>query len=127
MPSNRSGARYNPSSSCQKGHRHDYSRSQSVKKGQGSVDDLQINKLFHSEADKTVLRSKRADTNTRSLSGQLKSQPEGLEQCIAAQRVPDPYRSVEKLHEFLPDGEKIPRTSQQLQVTQRMPSIDGKE
>ncbi|MBW0588413.1 hypothetical protein O181_128128 [Austropuccinia psidii MF-1] len=34
-------------------------------------------------------------------------QPEGLQQCTAAQRVPDPCRSVEKLHEFLPDFEKI--------------------
>ncbi|MBW0487512.1 hypothetical protein O181_027227 [Austropuccinia psidii MF-1] len=121
MPSTRSGASYNPSSSSQKGHRRDYGRSQ------GSVDDFQINKLCHSEADNTVLPSNRAETATRSLSGHLKSQPEGLQQCIAAQRVPDPCRSVEKLHEFLPDCEKIPGSSQQLQVTQWMASIDGKE
>ncbi|MBW0511739.1 hypothetical protein O181_051454 [Austropuccinia psidii MF-1] len=90
MPSTRSGARYNPSSSSQKGHRCDYCRSQSVTEGQGSVDDLQINKLCHSEADNTILPSKRADTATRSLSGHIKCQPEGLQQCIAAQRVPDP-------------------------------------
>ncbi|MBW0592399.1 hypothetical protein O181_132114 [Austropuccinia psidii MF-1] len=127
MPSTRSGASYNPSSSSQKGHRRDYGRSQSVTEGQGSVYDLQINKLCHSEADKTVLPSKRADTTTRSLSGHLQSQPEGLQQCIAAQRVPDPCRSVEKLHEFLPDCERIPGPSQHLKVTQWMASIDGKE
>ncbi|MBW0586337.1 hypothetical protein O181_126052 [Austropuccinia psidii MF-1] len=98
MPSTRSGASYNPSSSSQKGHRHDYRRRQSATEGQGSVDDFQINKLCHSEADNTVLPSNRAETTTRSLSGHIKSQSEGLQQCIAAQRVPDPCRSVEKLH-----------------------------
>ncbi|MBW0521604.1 hypothetical protein O181_061319, partial [Austropuccinia psidii MF-1] len=96
-------ASYSPSSSSQKGHRRDYGRSQSVTEGQGAA------------------------TSTRSLSGHLKSQPEGLLQCIEAQREPDPCRSVEKLHEFLPDCEKIPGTSQNLKVTQWMESIDGKE
>ncbi|MBW0557319.1 hypothetical protein O181_097034 [Austropuccinia psidii MF-1] len=127
MPSPRSGASYKPSSSSQKGHRRDYGRSQSVTEGQGSVDDIQINKLCHSEADNTVLPSNRADTTTRSLSGHLQSQPEGLQPFIAAQRVPDPCRSVEKLHEFLPDCEKISGPSQHLQVIQWMASIDGKE
>ncbi|MBW0564148.1 hypothetical protein O181_103863 [Austropuccinia psidii MF-1] len=36
MPSTRSGASYNPSSSSQKGHRHDYGRSQSVREVQGA-------------------------------------------------------------------------------------------
>ncbi|MBW0589955.1 hypothetical protein O181_129670 [Austropuccinia psidii MF-1] len=108
MPSTKSGANYNPSSSSQKGHRHDYGRSQSVTEGQGSVYDLQINKLCHSEADNTILPSNRADAATRSLSGHLTSQPEGLQQFIAAQRVPDPSRSVEKLYELLPDCEEIP-------------------
>ncbi|MBW0567192.1 hypothetical protein O181_106907 [Austropuccinia psidii MF-1] len=103
MPSTRSGATYNHSSSSQKGHRHDHGRSLSATEGQG------------------------AHTTTRSLSGHIKSQPEGLQQCIAAQRVPDPCRSVEKLHEFLPDCEKIPGSSQHLKVTQWMASIDGKE
>ncbi|MBW0588561.1 hypothetical protein O181_128276 [Austropuccinia psidii MF-1] len=80
MPSTRSGASYNPSSSSQKGHTRDYGRSQSVTEGQRSVDDLQINKLCHSEADKTVLPSEIADTTTGSLSGHLQSQPEGLQQ-----------------------------------------------
>ncbi|MBW0583635.1 hypothetical protein O181_123350 [Austropuccinia psidii MF-1] len=127
MPSTRSGASYSPSSSSQKGHECDYGRSQSVTEGQGSVDDLKINKLCHFEADNTILPSKRAETATRSLSGHIKSQPEGLQQFIAAQRVPDPCRSVGKLHEFLPDCEKIPGPSQHLQVTQWMVSIDGKE
>ncbi|MBW0590418.1 hypothetical protein O181_130133 [Austropuccinia psidii MF-1] len=86
-----------PSSSSQKGPRRDYGKSQSVTEGQGSVDDFQINKLCHSEADNTVLPSNRAETATRSLSGNLQSQPEGLQQCIAAQRVLDPCISVEKL------------------------------
>ncbi|MBW0489583.1 hypothetical protein O181_029298 [Austropuccinia psidii MF-1] len=99
MPSARSGASYSPSSSFQKGHR----------------------------LENTVLPLNRAETATRSLSRNLQIQPEGLQQCIAAQRVPDPFRSVEKLHEFLPDCEEIPGPSQHLQVTQWMASIDGKE
>ncbi|MBW0590739.1 hypothetical protein O181_130454 [Austropuccinia psidii MF-1] len=105
MPFARSGTSYNPSSSSQKGHRHDYGRSKSVTVGQWSFDDLQINELCHSEADKTVLPSRIGDTATRRLSGHLQSQPEGLQQFIAAQRVPDPCRSVEKMHEFLPESE----------------------
>ncbi|MBW0525088.1 hypothetical protein O181_064803 [Austropuccinia psidii MF-1] len=127
MPSTRSGAIYNPSSSSQKGHRHDYARSQSVTEGQGSVYDLQINKLCQSEDYKAVLPSRRSDTTTRSLSGHLQSQTEGLQQFIAAQRVPDCFRSVEKLHEFLPDCETIPGPSQHFQATQWMDSIDGKK
>ncbi|MBW0591580.1 hypothetical protein O181_131295 [Austropuccinia psidii MF-1] len=98
MPATRLGASYNASSSSQKGHRRDYGRSQSLTEGKGSVDDLQINKLCLSEAVNTILPSNRADTATGSLSGHLQSQPEGLQQCISAQRVPDPLRSVEKLH-----------------------------
>ncbi|MBW0526370.1 hypothetical protein O181_066085 [Austropuccinia psidii MF-1] len=120
MPSTRSGASYNPSSSSQKGHRCDYGRRKSVIEGQGSIHDFQMNKLCHSEANNTVLPSNRADTATRSLSGHIQSKPEGLQQCIAAQRVPDPFRSVEKLHGFLNDCEKIPGPSQHLQVTQWM-------
>ncbi|MBW0524152.1 hypothetical protein O181_063867 [Austropuccinia psidii MF-1] len=62
-----------------------------------------------------------------SLSGHIQSQPEGLKQCIVVQRVPDPCRSVEKLHEFLRECEKIPGPSQNFQVTQWMESIDGEE
>ncbi|MBW0549238.1 hypothetical protein O181_088953 [Austropuccinia psidii MF-1] len=127
MPSSRSGASYNPSRSSQQGHKCEYGRSQPVTEGQGSVDYFQINKLCHSEADNTFLPSNRADTARRSLSENLQSQPEGLQQCIAAQRVPDPFRSVEQMHEFLPDCEKISGPSQHLQVTQWMASIDGKE
>ncbi|MBW0585039.1 hypothetical protein O181_124754 [Austropuccinia psidii MF-1] len=54
MPSTRSRASYNPSSSSQKGHRCDYGRGKLVTEGQG------------------------ADTATRSLSGHQQSQPEGL-------------------------------------------------
>ncbi|MBW0588704.1 hypothetical protein O181_128419 [Austropuccinia psidii MF-1] len=111
----------------QKGHRPDYGRNKSVTEGQGSVYDSQSNKLLHSEADNAFLPSNRADTATRSLSGYIKNQPEGLQQCIAAQRVPDPCRYVEKLHEFSSDGEKIAGPSQHLKVTQWMASIDGKE
>ncbi|MBW0591172.1 hypothetical protein O181_130887 [Austropuccinia psidii MF-1] len=103
MLSTRLGASYNPSSSSQKGHRCDYGRRQSVTEGQGSVDDFQIDKLCHYEADNTVLPSNRAETATRSLSGHLQSQPEDLKQCIAAQKSTSPCRYEEKLHEFLPD------------------------
>ncbi|MBW0575385.1 hypothetical protein O181_115100 [Austropuccinia psidii MF-1] len=127
MPSTRSGASYNTSSSSQKGHIHDYGRSPLVIEGQGSVDDFQINKLCHSEADDTSLPSNRAGTSTRSLSGHLQSQQEGLQQCISVQRIPDTCRSVKKLHEFLPDCEKIPGPSQYLKFTQWMASIDRKE
>ncbi|MBW0571403.1 hypothetical protein O181_111118 [Austropuccinia psidii MF-1] len=111
MPSTRSGATYNPS----------------ITEGQGSVEDSQSNESVHSEAYNTALPSTRAYTTTRSLSGHIQSQPEGLQQCIAAQRVLDPCRSVEKLHEFFPDCEKIPGPSQHLKVRQWMGSIDAKE
>ncbi|MBW0582456.1 hypothetical protein O181_122171 [Austropuccinia psidii MF-1] len=127
MPSTRSRARYKPSSSPQKGHRHYYGRSQSNTEGQGSVKDLHNNKLSNAEADDTILPSKRAETATRGLSGHLKSQPEGLKQCTSAQRVPDPFRYVEKLHELIPECIKIPGSSQHFQVTEWMTSIDVKE
>ncbi|MBW0591163.1 hypothetical protein O181_130878 [Austropuccinia psidii MF-1] len=127
MPSDRSGASYNSSRSSQKVNRHDYGRSQSVTEGKGSVDDLQSNKLVHSEAENTILPSNRADTTTRGLSGHIQSQPEGIQQCIAAERVPDPCLYVEKLLELLSDCEKNPGPSQHLQVTQWLESIDGTE
>ncbi|MBW0579361.1 hypothetical protein O181_119076 [Austropuccinia psidii MF-1] len=127
MPSTRSGESYKPSNSSQKGNRCDYGRGQSDTEVQGSVKALHNSKLSNSEADDTIVPSKRADTTTRSLSGHLQSQPEGLQQCTAAQRVPDPCRSVEKLHELIPDCKKISGSSQHLQVTQWMASIDGKE
>ncbi|MBW0482738.1 hypothetical protein O181_022453 [Austropuccinia psidii MF-1] len=102
MPSKRSEAIFNPSRSSQKRYRHDYCRSHSVTEGQGSVNEAQTNKLFHSEADNTFLPSKRANTSIRRLSGHIQSQPEGLKQCPEAQRVPDHFISVEKLHELLP-------------------------
>ncbi|MBW0522033.1 hypothetical protein O181_061748, partial [Austropuccinia psidii MF-1] len=110
-----------------KGHRHYYGRGHTVTAGQGLVDDFQIDKLCHSEADNTVLPSNSAYTATRSLSANVQSQPEGLQQSIAAQRVPDPCRSVEKLHEFFPYCEKIRGPSQKLEVPQWMTFIDGKE
>ncbi|MBW0533016.1 hypothetical protein O181_072731 [Austropuccinia psidii MF-1] len=124
MPSTRSGASYKPSRSSQKGHRHDYGRSQSDNKGQGSVKDFHNNKLSNSEADDSILPSKRSDNTTRSLSGHLQSKPEGLQPHTAAQRVPDPCRSMEKMHELIPDCKKIGGSSQHLQVTQWMASID---
>ncbi|MBW0528004.1 hypothetical protein O181_067719 [Austropuccinia psidii MF-1] len=127
MPSTKSGASYNPSSSSQKGHRRDYGRSKSVTEGQGSVDDFHTNKLGHSEADNTIFPPKRAETTTRSLSGHIQSQPEGLQQCIAAQKVPHPCRSVEKLHELLPECEKPTGPFQHLQDTQWMAFIYEKE
>ncbi|MBW0517279.1 hypothetical protein O181_056994 [Austropuccinia psidii MF-1] len=96
----------------QKGKRHDYGRRQSVTEAQGLENGSQTDKLCHSEADNTVSPSKWTYTTTRSLSGHIQSQSEGLQQCIAAQRVPDPCRSVEKLHENLPECEKIPGPSQ---------------
>ncbi|MBW0575231.1 hypothetical protein O181_114946 [Austropuccinia psidii MF-1] len=94
MPSTRSGASYNPSSSSQKCYRREYCRIQSVTEGQGSVNGSQTDKLCHPEADNTFLPLNRACATTRSLSGYIQSQSEGLKQCIAAQRVPDPCRSV---------------------------------
>ncbi|MBW0573423.1 hypothetical protein O181_113138 [Austropuccinia psidii MF-1] len=120
MPSTRSGASYKTSRSSQKGQRRDYDRSQSDTEGQGSVKDFRNSKLSDSESYDTILPSKRADTAIRSLSGHLQSQPEVSQQCTAAQRVPDPFRSVEKLHELIPDCKKIPGSSQHLQVTQWM-------
>ncbi|MBW0493228.1 hypothetical protein O181_032943 [Austropuccinia psidii MF-1] len=127
IPSTRSGASYIPSRSSQKGYRLDYGRSQSVTEGRGSVNGSQTDKIFHSKSDNTVLPSTRAETSTGSPSEHLQGQTEGIQQCISAQRVPDPCRSVEKLHEFLLEFEKIPGKSQHFQVTQWMASIDGKE
>ncbi|MBW0512875.1 hypothetical protein O181_052590 [Austropuccinia psidii MF-1] len=126
MPSISSRAGSNTSSSSEKGYRCDYGRSQSVTEGQGSVNDTQIGRLCHSDADNTILPSKRADSTTISLCRHIKSHPEGLQQCPAAQRVPDPCRYVEKLHKFLTDCEKIPGSFQHLQVTLWLASIDGK-
>ncbi|MBW0573205.1 hypothetical protein O181_112920 [Austropuccinia psidii MF-1] len=103
MPSTILGASYNPSRRSQKGYRSDYRRSQSVAEGQG------------------------AENATRSLSGHIKSQREGLQQFISVQRVPDPCTYLEKLHELLSDCEKTSGKSQHLQATQWMPSFDGKE
>ncbi|MBW0552767.1 hypothetical protein O181_092482 [Austropuccinia psidii MF-1] len=82
MPSTRSGAKDNPSKSSQKAYICDYGRSQSVTEGQGPVNGSQNGKLFHSEADNTVLPLNRADTATRSLSGHIQSQPEGLQNAL---------------------------------------------
>ncbi|MBW0591037.1 hypothetical protein O181_130752 [Austropuccinia psidii MF-1] len=79
MPSTISVASYKPSSSSQKGHRRDYGRSPSDTEGQWSGKDFHHNELSNTEADETILPSKRADTATRSLSGHLQSQPEGLQ------------------------------------------------
>ncbi|MBW0592077.1 hypothetical protein O181_131792 [Austropuccinia psidii MF-1] len=89
MPSTREEASSNPSSSFQKGNRNDYGRSQSVKEEQGSVNESQTNELCHFKADNTVLPLNRADNPTRSLSGHLQSQQEGIQQCIVAQIEPD--------------------------------------
>ncbi|MBW0491313.1 hypothetical protein O181_031028 [Austropuccinia psidii MF-1] len=98
MPSTRSGASYSPSRTSQKGYRHHYGRSQSVTEGQGEVNGCQIEKLYHSDADNTALPSKRTENTTRNLSGHLKSHQGSLQQCLAAQRVTDPCRSVEQMH-----------------------------
>ncbi|MBW0562411.1 hypothetical protein O181_102126 [Austropuccinia psidii MF-1] len=118
MPSTRSGASYNPSSSSQKGNIRDYGRSQRGTEEKGLVDDFQTNKIGHSDADNTILPSQRAETTTRSLSGHIQSQPQSLQQCPAVQGVPDPCRSVKKLHEFLTDCEKTPGPSQYLKIAQ---------
>ncbi|MBW0590280.1 hypothetical protein O181_129995 [Austropuccinia psidii MF-1] len=108
MPSARSGASYHPSSSSQKGNRHDYGRSQSGTEGKGAADDFQTTRIGHFDADNTILPSKRADTTTRSLIGHIQSQPQSIQQFPAVQGVPDRCRSVEKLHELLRDCEKDP-------------------
>ncbi|MBW0582056.1 hypothetical protein O181_121771 [Austropuccinia psidii MF-1] len=94
MPSTRSGASYNPSSSSQKGNRRYYGRSQPGTEGKGSVHDFQTTRIAHSDADNTILPAKRADTTTRSLSGHIQSQPKSIQQCTAVQGVPDSGRSV---------------------------------
>ncbi|MBW0526835.1 hypothetical protein O181_066550 [Austropuccinia psidii MF-1] len=108
-------------------NRRDYGRRQPGKEGKGSLDDLQTTKIGHSDSDDTILPSQRADTATRSLSGHIQSQPQSLQQFPAVQGVPEPCRSVKKLHEFLPDCEKILGPSQYLQSSQWMASIDGEE
>ncbi|MBW0462226.1 hypothetical protein O181_001941 [Austropuccinia psidii MF-1] len=121
------GASYNPSSTSQRGFRHDFDRTKSVTEGEGWLKESQTDKVCHSKADNTFLPLNRADTTTRSLSGYIQSHPEGIQKFTSAQRVSDPRRPLEKLHELLPDCEKIPGPSQHLQVTEWMASIDGKE
>ncbi|MBW0557664.1 hypothetical protein O181_097379 [Austropuccinia psidii MF-1] len=99
MPSNGTGESYNPLSISQKGYRHDYGRSQLVTEGQGLVNQTQTDKLCHSDANNTILPSQKAETTMRCLSGHIQSQPEVLDQLLAAKRVPYPCISVEKLHE----------------------------
>ncbi|MBW0461298.1 hypothetical protein O181_001013 [Austropuccinia psidii MF-1] len=120
-------ASYNTSGRSQNNDRHDFGRSQSVTEGQGSVNESQTHKLCHSEAYGTVLTSKRAYNATRSLSRNLQSQPEDFQQILEVQRVPDPFISVEKLHQFVPDCANVSGQSQNLKVSQLMASIDGKE
>ncbi|MBW0577783.1 hypothetical protein O181_117498 [Austropuccinia psidii MF-1] len=84
MPSTRSGAQYNPSSESRKVYRCDYGRGQSVREGQGPVNESQTDKLCHSDADNTVLPSKVAEANTKRLRGHIKSHPEALQQFISA-------------------------------------------
>ncbi|MBW0471595.1 hypothetical protein O181_011310 [Austropuccinia psidii MF-1] len=127
MPSTRSGGSYNPSSRSQKGYRNYRCRCHSASEAQGSLNKAQNDKLYHSEADNTALPSNRAYTSTRSLSGHLQIQPEGLQRFTKAQRLSNPFRSVRKLNELLPDCEKIFGPSQYLQVTQWVASIDVKE
>ncbi|MBW0548368.1 hypothetical protein O181_088083, partial [Austropuccinia psidii MF-1] len=103
------------------------SRSQPGTERKGSVDDFQTTKKGHYDADNTILPSQRADTATRSPSGHIQSQPQSLQQCPAVPGVPDPCISVEKLHEFLPDCEKIPGPSKYLQIFAWMASIYGEE
>ncbi|MBW0494270.1 hypothetical protein O181_033985 [Austropuccinia psidii MF-1] len=83
MPSTRSEASYNPSSISQKGYRPDYCRSQTVTEGQESVNESQIDKLCHSDANNTFLPLKRDENGTRSLSGHSKSQSKGLKECLS--------------------------------------------
>ncbi|MBW0536973.1 hypothetical protein O181_076688, partial [Austropuccinia psidii MF-1] len=45
-------------------------------------------------AESNWIKKDKRYTATRSLIGHLQSQPEGLQRCTAAQRVPDPCRSV---------------------------------
>ncbi|MBW0590410.1 hypothetical protein O181_130125 [Austropuccinia psidii MF-1] len=87
MPSTRPRAGNNPSRNFQKGYRHDDGRSQLVAEGKGSVNEAQTDKLFHSEADNTVLTSKIADSSKRSFSGYILSHPEGIPQCTSAQSI----------------------------------------
>ncbi|MBW0552655.1 hypothetical protein O181_092370, partial [Austropuccinia psidii MF-1] len=110
-----------------KGNRCEYGRSQLGTEGKGSVDEFQTTKIGHSDSDNTILPSQRADTATRNVSGHIQSQPQSIQQCPAVQGVADPCRSVEKLHEFLPDCGKVSGPSQYLKTAQWMASIDREE
>ncbi|MBW0468464.1 hypothetical protein O181_008179 [Austropuccinia psidii MF-1] len=68
-----------PQAALKECYRHDYGRSQLVTEDQGSVNETQTDVLCHSEAYSTALPSNGADTATRNLSGNLQSQPEGLQ------------------------------------------------
>ncbi|MBW0469414.1 hypothetical protein O181_009129 [Austropuccinia psidii MF-1] len=74
-----------------------------------------------------MAEANQAETSTRSLSGNIQSQTEGIQQCNSIQRVSNSRRPLEKLHELLLDCEEVSRESQHLQITEWMASIDGKE
>ncbi|MBW0549366.1 hypothetical protein O181_089081, partial [Austropuccinia psidii MF-1] len=95
--------------------------------GQGSVNESQTEKLCHCEADSTILPSKRAETATRNLSGHIKSQPEGIQKCTSTQRVSNSSTPLKKLHELLPDCEKVSEPYQYFHITEWVASNDGKE
>ncbi|MBW0503482.1 hypothetical protein O181_043197 [Austropuccinia psidii MF-1] len=95
--------------------------------GQGSVNECQTDKLCHYEADNTILPSKRAENATTSLSGHIKSQPEGIQKCTSTQRVSNSSTALEKLDELLPDCEKVSEPYQYFHITEWVASNDGKE
>ncbi|MBW0565624.1 hypothetical protein O181_105339 [Austropuccinia psidii MF-1] len=86
--------------------------------GQRLVNEAQTEKTSHSEVNNTFLLPNRSERATRSLSGHKQIQPEGLEQCLA---------DVEKLSELLSDCENVSGPSQDLNITQWIEYIDGKQ
>ncbi|MBW0469289.1 hypothetical protein O181_009004 [Austropuccinia psidii MF-1] len=118
MPFPRSGASYNPSSSFKRNFERDYGRRKSVSEGQGSLNELQTDKLCYSEAYKTIFPSNRAYTSTRSLSLDTQIQPDGIKHYTSTQRVSNPRISLKKVHQLLPYCEKVSGPSQYFQVTE---------
>ncbi|MBW0496631.1 hypothetical protein O181_036346 [Austropuccinia psidii MF-1] len=98
-----------------------------IAEAQGSVNESQTENLCCLEAYTTILPSSRAETSTRSLNGHMKSNPECIQKFTSTQRGSNSRRSLENLHEVLPDCEKASGPYQYFQVTEWRESIYEKE
>ncbi|MBW0473596.1 hypothetical protein O181_013311 [Austropuccinia psidii MF-1] len=124
MPSTRSGASYNSSSSSQKGYRRDYGRSQSVTQGQRSVNASQVQNyailkliiLFHLQTELTPPHEASVDLYKASQKAYNNALQHKEYKILA-----DLWKNC--INSYL----NVKKYMGHLQVTQWMESIDGKK